>query len=300
MIRSEASFTMSALVPRRSCELVLALLSVLVLSTPVRADSAKAVLATSVRLETASVFPGRVPDVPALIKGGAEPGDVVCRLLKLGIERWLRVRDMEVIFTRRERLDGKTERNGKEVILLRERSQPWSVYMKWLDGPGKNRELAYVKGRNNGRFKVTPGGLLGWLVVDREPDHPEVFEVSRHTILAAGMGRLLRKLDYQFTISRGDAVVVYMGEARVGKRDCYRFFRFLPEKSARDGIKYYCWKLDLYIDKETCLPVSVKCYGWKRQLDWQKEPFEDYTYTDFVFNQQLSDDAFVVHPAEKE
>ncbi len=290
---------MSVLSPRRLCELVMALLSVLVLSMPVRADSSKAVLATSVRLETASVFSGRVPDVSALIKGGAEPSDVVCRLLKLGMERWLSVRDMEVTFIRRERLDGKTERNGKEVILLRERSQPWSLYMKWLDGPGKDRELAYVKGRNNGRFKVTPGGLLGWVVVDRELDHPDVFAVSRHTLLEAGIGQLLRKIDYQFTISRDDAVVVYVGEARVGKRNCYRFFRFLPEKSAPDGTKYYCWKLDLCIDKETCLPVSVKCYGWKRQLDWQKKPFEDYTYTDFVFNQKLSDDAFVVHPDEK-
>lgn len=291
---------MSTLVRRWSCKLVLALLSVLVLSMPVCTDSAvKTVLATSVRLETTSVFPGQVPDVSALIKGGAKPGDMVCQLLKLGIERWPTVKDMEVTFVRRERLDGKTERNGKEVILLRERSQPWSIYMKWLDGPGKDRELAYVKGRNNGCFKVTPGGLLGWVVVDREVDHPDVFAVSRHTVLTAGIGQLLRKLDYQFTISRNDAVVVYLGETLVGKRDCYRFFRFLPEKSAPDGTKYYCWKLDLCIDKKTCLPVSVKCYGWKRQLDWQKQPFEDYTYTDFVFNQKLDDDAFAVHPTEK-
>ena len=66
---------MSALIRRRSCWLVLALLSVLVLSTPVRADSSKEVLPTSVRLETALLFSGQVPDAPALIKGGAEPSD---------------------------------------------------------------------------------------------------------------------------------------------------------------------------------------------------------------------------------
>ena len=138
------------------------------------------------------------------------------------------------------------------------------------------------------------------MVVDRDLTNPDVFAVSRHTPAEAGVGALLQQLNDQFAISEKDAIVVYVGETTVGDRSCYRFFRFLPEKQGSDGMQYYCWKLDLCIDKETCLPISVKCYGWKRQLDWQKEPFEDYLYTNFVFDRDLGSEAFQVRKVENE
>ena len=249
--------------------------------------------------EPSVIFSEPAPDVPALIKSGAEPAEVMMLLVKMGLERWSKVRDVQVMFTKRERLNGETERRGNEIIVLRERIEPWSVYMKWLDGPGKGRELAYVKGQNNNCFKVTPGGALGWVVVDRELDHPDVFKNARHTVTEAGVGRMLRRIEEQLILSQKDAVVVYVGETMVANRPCFRFLRFLPEKLAPNGVKYYCWKLDLCIDKELYLPVSVKCYGWKRQLDWQKEPYEEYTYRDFVFNKELGDEAFEVHASER-
>ena len=252
-------------------------------------------LAASAAADPAEVFAKPAPNVPALIKGGAEPVDVAHQLIKAGLERWAKVRDMEVVFTRNERLDGKTQCRGYETIHLRERNRPRSVYMKWVEGPGKGRELAYIKDRDRNHFTVTPGGLLGWAVVRRELNHPDVLAVSRHSVADAGMGPLLKKLDAQFTASRKDAVVVYCGETTIDGRACYRFLRFLPEKDGPDGVRYYCWKLDLSIDKELCLPVNVKCYGWKRQLDWQKEPFEDYTFTRFAFDQKMSDKSFEVH-----
>jgi hypothetical protein len=157
----------------------------------------------------------------------------------------------------------------------------------------------YVEGQNNDCFRATPGGALGWLVVDRELDHPEVFKYSRHTVTEAGLGVLLERLEEQIVCSQADAIVVYSGETSVDDRPCYRFLRFLPEKRAVNGVQYYCWKLDVCIDKELCLPVQVKCYGWKRRQDWQKQPFEEYLYTGFVFNKGFGAEAFEIHPAEK-
>jgi len=239
------------------------------------------------------------PDVPALIKAGESPQEAACRLLAEAIRRWAGVRTMEATFTRCELLQDKTERGDKEVIFMRERTAPRGIYMKWLEGPGQGRELAFVPGRDDKRFIVTPGGALRWVVVERELNHAEVFAVSRHTPAEAGLGHLLGQLDEQFRLSKKDAVVVYAGEASVGDRPCYRFMRFLPEKAGPDGTKYYCWKLDLCIDKELCLPVSVKCYGWKRQFDWQKEPFEEYVYTNLIFNRSLGEDAFDVRKSEE-
>lgn len=242
-------------------------------------------------------FSMSAPDVPSLIRAGQSPRDAAQQLLKEGLERWAKVGSLEVTFTRRELLAGKTRRGDKEVIQLRERTQPHAIYMKWVEGPGKDRELAYVPARDSARFTVTPGGALRWLVVERELAHPDVLAVSRHSPADAGLGRLLRMLNEQFRISAQDSVVLYQGEGTVDNRPCYHFIRFLPEKAGPDGMKYYCWKLDLMIDKEMCLPVSIKCYGWKRQFDWQKEPFEEYLYTNFVFDRNLGDDSYQVRNA---
>ena len=258
-----------------------------------------AFLSTPVFSAGETPFSGAAPDVPALIKAGETPRDAVRDLIKEGINHWAKVESLSVVFTRRELLDGKTRRGDAEVILVRERIQPHAIYMKWLDGPGKDRELAYVPARAIDSFTVTPGGAVRWLVVEREFNNPEVLAVSRHSPADAGIGHLLHLIDDQFRISVDDSVVVYLGEAVVGGRACYRFIRFLPEKSAPNGTRYYCWKLDLCIDKEMCLPVSVKCYGWKRQFDWQKEPFEDYVYTDFVFNRNLGDDSYQLRKSDQ-
>ncbi len=239
------------------------------------------------------------PDVAAMLKEGQTPNQAVRALLKEGMSRWSKVKTLEVTFTRRELLDGKTERGPQEVILLRERTGSTAIYMKWLEGPGKDREISYIPERDRTRFVVTPGGALRWVVVERELDHADVKAVSRHSPAEAGMGHLLGQLEEQFRISEKDAVVTYVGEMKVDGRACYRFFRFLPEKSGPDGQPYYCWKLDLCMDKETCLPVSVKCYGWKRQFDWQKEPFEEYYYTGFTFDGKLDDNAFLVRKEEE-
>jgi len=209
-------------------------------------------------------------------------------LIEAGLKQWETIKTMQATFSRRERLEDKTELGEQETILLRERRSPFSLYMSWLEGPGKNREIAYIEGQNDGKFKVTPGGALGWVVLEMEPNDPRVFEVSRHSVLDAGMGYLLRKINEQFKLGADDIRTKYKGKVVFGGRPCHKFFRYLPQKP-----KYYCWKAELLIDEELSLPVYIKLFDWNRQ------PFEEYSYTDLKLNQEFTDDDFNIRAEEK-
>ena len=45
--------------------------------------------------------------------------------------------------------------------------------------------------------------------------------------------------------------------------------------------------------------MGLKCYGWKREHDWQKEPFEEYIYSNFVFGRDPGEEAFQVRKTEE-
>ncbi|GAH66739.1 unnamed protein product, partial [marine sediment metagenome] len=204
-------------------------------------------------------------------------------LIRMGLKRWASVRTLRATFARRERLRGKKKLGARQVIFLRERKKPFSIYMQWLDGPGKNRRIAYIEGRNNGKFEATAGGALGWIVRNMAPDDPAVFKTSRHTILEAGLGVLMRKIDKQFRAAGRYARSKYKGKVDFHGRTCHKFYRYVPQRPGR-----YCWKLEVLIDEELGFPLYVKFW------DWQGEAFEEYSYTDIELNPGYTDKDFHV------
>jgi hypothetical protein len=220
---------------------------------------------------------------PNAAEGPKDP--VAPELIKLGLKRWESVKTFGATFIRRERLADQTELGEVQVILLRERQKPFSIYMQWVDGLGKGRQLVYVEGLNNGKFRVTPGGSLGFVVMDLAVDDPQVFKSSRHSVLDAGMGNLLRKIDKQFALAGPDVRTKYKGKTAVGGRTGYLFYRYMPEKP-----QCYCWKSEIVIDEELHFPLSVKVFDWKGQ------PFEEYTYKDIQIDPDYTDKCFEIQP----
>jgi len=202
-------------------------------------------------------------------------------LIAKGLKWWESVKTLRATFTRRERLKDMTELGEKQVIFLRERKDPFSIYMQWLEGPGKGRKVAYIEGQNNGKLKATPGGALGWMVVNLAPDDPEALKYSRHTVLDAGLGRLMQRLDRQFKLAGADVRSKYKGKAVFAGRPCYKFFRYMPQKP-----ESYCWKTELLIDEELHVPVYI------RLLDWERNAFEEYSYADIEVNPNYTDKHF--------
>lgn len=82
----------------------------------------------------------------------------------------------------REQVNGKDR--PEEVMLVKFRQQPWSVYFKWVGTEGRGREAVYVKGRGDGKIhtRLAAGDVLLMPA-------GATFAVAPDSFLARGRGR---------------------------------------------------------------------------------------------------------------
>ncbi len=105
--------------------------------------------------------------------------------------------DSYVLRLRRREVVG-TMNRPEEVLLLKWRKEPWSVYFKWLWGEGKGREVVYVKGRyENLLHTLTAAGDIPLLPAGKRfkisPDSVLIKSKSRYPITEAGLGGLVER-----------------------------------------------------------------------------------------------------------
>jgi hypothetical protein len=102
-------------------------------------------------------------------------------------------------------------KHAEEIILLKFRQEPFSVYLKWLGHEAKDREVIYVKGRygNLIHTKVAAGDILLIPAGKRFSLPPDSFLAqsnSRHPITNAGLGHLVDEFGQLVTAAeRGDS-----------------------------------------------------------------------------------------------
>jgi Protein of unknown function (DUF1571) len=95
---------------------------------------------------------------------------------------------------RREQINGRDK--PEEVMLIKFRKQPWSVYFKWLGTEGAGREVVYVKGRYDDKIvTLLAAGDMPLMPAGRRvalaPDSLLVRASSRHAIYESGIGSLV-------------------------------------------------------------------------------------------------------------
>jgi hypothetical protein len=123
---------------------------------------------------------------------------LVCRgQERNGPEDWLRQASVSLdrtesytaVFHKQERVKGwlKTE----EIVYLKFK-KPFKVYMKWIEDPGKGREILYVDGWNDNRILVRDPGFLGVVIMNLRPQGPLAMKGSRHPITEAGLEHLVK------------------------------------------------------------------------------------------------------------
>jgi hypothetical protein len=118
----------------------------------------------------------------------------------------------------REQVNGKDR--PEEVMLVKFRKEPWSIYFKWVGPEGQGREVVYVKGPGDGKIHsrlaagdmpLFPAGSTFAVA----PDSLLARGRSRHTITDAGLGRLLDwfgpLLEAAERGDRGPGSVTYLG-----------------------------------------------------------------------------------------
>jgi hypothetical protein len=124
----------------------------------------------------------------------SSPGAKLRTIYREAAERYAAVDSYIVRFRRREQVNGRDK--PEELMYVRFRKQPFSIYFKWLGKEAAGREVIYVKGQYEdklhtllaaGDMPFTPAGKR----IALAPDSPLVRSSSRHTIHEAGIGVLI-------------------------------------------------------------------------------------------------------------
>jgi hypothetical protein len=228
-----------------------------------------AALAVVASADPPAVPPPQQPVAPGAAQQPAPPAaesplDAPLRLLAEARQSYAGVRDYTCTLVSQERVGGKLL--PENVIAFHFRGQPFSVYMRWLGPKDKlGQEVAYVQGRNNGKMRVHPpkgglGGMLGFISLD--PRDPKVMENSRHTIYEAGIGNMIEQFGRVWTAERARGKTrVSMAEYEYDQKRCIRVECAATEYNPQA----YCYRVVVYFDKASKLPLRVESYDWPRQ-----------------------------------
>jgi hypothetical protein len=220
-------------------------------------------------------------------------------LLEKGHEQLSQSPGYSATFYKKERVNGKLL--DDQVMEVKLRHDPFSVYMKWLVGD-KGRELIYVDGRNKGKTVLHMGGWKARLLppLKLDPEGSFAMEESRHSITGFGMKNLSQKLiDYRRRDLRqnGQGVSCRMINKQVcNDRDCYNF---IIEYDGPEYSETYR-KSVVFIDQEWLVPICIRNYAWPPDSLQRSDPqqldeatlIEWYSYSNVDFDAAFTDADF--------
>lgn len=205
-------------------------------------------------------------------------------LLFMGMEAaYARVTDYTAHFIRQERVAGILR--PREGALLKFQ-HPGRIYLRWISGPPKGREILFVKGRDDDRVLVHEPGLLSrFFTAALAPDSPRVLRESRHPVTDVGLGRLIELLveNAKRALERGELTLRDRGVAEESGRRVSRLEAVLPRDRSRG---YYCYRAVVSIDPEWGLPLTATIF------DWDNRMVADYRYRDLRLNPGLGANDF--------
>jgi len=219
---------------------------------------------------------------------------VICPLCEsqesICIEEWFRqakglldkTESYTAVFHKQERIKGALK--PRETIELKFK-KPFMVYMRWMEGPGKGREVYYVPGWNDNRMLVREPALGGTVTLNLHPQSALAMRGSRHPITEVGLDRLVNLFEDYFRKGRGSSEF----ELRRGPKEILFDRWVLPvemvfPKDRRNGS--YCYRSIISFDLQKKIPIRV------RNFDWDDRLIEDYGYEALQLRAGLTDADF--------
>lgn len=166
---------------------------------------------------------------------------------------------------KQERVDRKLQ--GVETVALKYRENPRGVYMKWMAGPFKGRELMYsesVLGKD--KIRVREGGLLGIVPVTLAVDAPLARRGTKHLVTEVGLGQLVSMIerDYLKAGPKGHIKRINHGFTEVDGIKVYKFESILPRDKS---LGYYCYRMVHYTDYLRALEIKCEVFNFDDELD---------------------------------
>jgi hypothetical protein len=231
------------------------------------------------------------PGQPLPVK--ARPLDAPLAMLRDGQRTFATVKDYTFTLQSRENIRGVLQAEDN-VMICKMRTQPFSVYMRWLAPKADaGQEVCFVAGKNNNKMRVHSkslgkGALLGFQSLDI--NDPRVRDHSRHSIVEAGLGTLIdhtiKHWEYENPLGKTQ---VKTAEYTCNNRRCLRV-----ETTHTERIQgFYCYRSVIYIDVETKLPIRSEAYDWPRAGGTADgELLEMFSYIDLRLNVGVPDSDF--------
>jgi hypothetical protein len=240
--------------------------------------------------DRAAATPPGLPPEPTPAAAEPPPVERAIALIQESRMKYQEVHDYTCTFIKRENVNGAMQ--PENIILMKVRTQPFSVYLRWM-GPQSlaGQEVCYVAGRNNDMMRVHAVGLRAIAgFVSIAPNDPRAMAENRHTIKDAGIGHLLETLTHYWEIERKlNTTQIQIGEYEYNKRPCVRIEAIHPERNQA----FYAGRCVLYLDKITKLPVRFEAYDWARPGGSPGgELLECYSYVNMHTNTGLGEEVF--------
>ena len=186
--------------------------------------------------------------------------------------------DYTLILKKQERIDGVL--NPVDVIFVKWK-RPFSIYLKFLEGNDKGREVIFIEGKYRDKMIVSPGGILGALTIKIAPDSIIAKKNNRHKITEAGMsntiGRILSVIEDESEKPSSDASVVFFEEEKYDNDVCIHI---------RINKSSYAARTEVYLYSDTLYPHTIISY------DEDGELLESYNYSEIKTNVGLDDEDF--------
>ncbi len=221
----------------------------------------------------------------------ANPLDAPLHLIYEAARSFQGVRDYQCTFIKQEQINRQLQ--PENVIAMRVRNQPFSVYLRWIAPKGSvGQEVCYVAGKNNDKMRVhSPGalGMFGFHSIDVKD--PRALATSRHQITEAGIGNLIERFRRTWEVERQwNRTQVRIADYEYNKRPCARVETIHPDRMNGQMASY---RTVIYFDKETRLPIRLESYDWPVPGGPRDGALEEmYSYVDLRFNIGLTDDSF--------
>ena len=219
---------------------------------------------------------------------------LVCPLCRgqerIALEDWLRQAEVlldktesyTAVFHKQERVKGWLK--TKETVYLKFK-KPFKVYMKWIEDPGKGREILYVDGWNNNRILLRDPGFLGVVIMNLDPQGHLAMNGSRHPINEAGLHHLVSLLGTHLRRGSrlGELEFQDHREEHMYGRTTRKIEVVFPKEKTKG---YYCFRIILHLDRDWKIPIRIQVYDWDKML------VEDYGYEYLRFDAELTDADF--------
>jgi outer membrane lipoprotein-sorting protein len=201
------------------------------------------------------------------------------------------VKDYTAVFTKTELVGN---RMVKQVMDMKFREKPFSVYFRFRSPQEQGREVIYVDGANNGHLLAHGSGIeaIAGTMSLRLNDR-KVMEENRYPITKVGISNLLETA-YQIweteqkTAAPQDVEVKFFPNAKLGDILCQAVQ--ITHKRPHRELRYSLSRV--YFDKETKLPVRAERYGWPSRQGEKAPLVEEYTYSNLRTNVGLKNGDF--------